>query len=84
MKHMKWSGWGGENGTSFRHDDKPAFAAFVKAVIDIDVTKEPAPVLSLASLPIASVASPELRASPQAAVSTDYIEDDPLDRVVHV
>jgi FAD/FMN-containing dehydrogenase len=37
MKHVKWWGWGEEG--SFRYDDKPAFAAFVKAVIDIDVTK---------------------------------------------
>jgi len=26
MQHMKWWGWG-EEGVSFRHDDKPAFAA---------------------------------------------------------
>lgn len=51
MKHMKWWGWG-EEGLSFRHEDKPAFAAFVKAAIDIDVTKEPAAVAHLDGLPI--------------------------------
>ena len=33
MKHMKWWGWG-EEGISFRYDDKPAFADFIKTAID--------------------------------------------------
>ena len=36
---MKWWGWG-EEGVSFRHEDKPGFAAFVKAVIDRRYRKE--------------------------------------------
>ena len=51
MKHMKWWGWG-EEGVSFRHDDKPAFASFVKTAIDIDVTKRPAAVADLDELPL--------------------------------
>ena len=49
MKHMKWWGWG-EEGVSFRHDDRPAFAALMKTAIDIDVTKGPAAVADLDSV----------------------------------
>ena len=80
---MKWWGWG-EEGVSFRHDDKPSFAAFMKTAIDIDVTKEPAAVADLGSLPVpSSLAAPDLRTSLQAVVGTDNLKDDPLDRVVH-
>ena len=83
MKHMKWWGWG-EEGVSFRHNDKPAFAAFVKTVIDIDVTKGPAAVADLESLPVPlSMAPRELRESLQAVVGSGNLKDDPLDRVVH-
>ena len=83
VKHMKWWGWG-EEGISFRHDDKPAFGSFVKSVIDIDVTKAPAAVADLGCLPIPpSSAPPELRASLQAAVGLDNVKDEALDRVVH-
>src|SRR6266581_5522682 len=80
---MKWWGWG-EEGVSFRHDDKPSFAAFMKTAIDIDVTKEPAAVADLGSLPVpSSLAAPDLRTSLQAVVGSDNLKDDPLDRVVH-
>ena len=29
VKHMKWWGWGVE-GVAFHHEDKPAFAPFVR------------------------------------------------------
>src|SRR5262245_26267482 len=80
---MKWWGWG-EEGVSFHYDDKPAFAAFVKTVIDIDVTKGPAAVADLGSLPVTSSLAPQtLRAALHAVVGFDYLKDDPLDRVVH-
>jgi len=83
VKHMKWWGWG-EEGVAFRHNDKPAFAAFVKTVIDVDVTKGPEAVADLDSLPVPSSLAPrELRASLQAVVGSDNLQDDPLDRVVH-
>src|SRR6185369_13925165 len=83
MKHMKWWGWG-EEGISFHHDDKPAFAAFVKSAIDIDVTKGPLAVADLHSLPIPpSQASSELRKALRAVVCSENVKDDPLDRVVH-
>ena len=34
VKHMKWWGWGVE-GVAFHHEDKPAFAGFLKRAIDI-------------------------------------------------
>ena len=80
---MKWWGWG-EEGITFRYDDKPAFAAFIKNAIDIDVTKPPAAVADLDSLPIrTSVAPPALRASLQAIVGADNMKDDPIHRLVH-
>lgn len=83
MKHMKWWGWG-EEGISFHHEDKPAFAAFVKSVIDIDVAKGPVPVPGLGTMPIpASLAATELRATLEAVVGSDNIKDGPFDRVVH-
>src|SRR5689334_14010936 len=83
VKHMKWWGWG-EEGVSFRYEDKPAFAAFVKAAIDIDVTKGPAPVASLDRLPIPPpLAPPQLRASLEAVMGCDKVKDDSLDRIVH-
>jgi alkyldihydroxyacetonephosphate synthase len=83
MQHMKWWGWG-EEGVSFQHNDKPAFAAFIKTHIDVDVTQEPATVAPLDKLPIApSLAPPALRAALQAVVGPDNLKDDALDRVVH-
>src|SRR5262249_9627337 len=66
------------------HSDKPAFAAFVKKAIDVDVTKEPVTISSLESLPIPpSSVSPQLRSSLQTIVGPDYVKDDSLNRVVH-
>jgi alkyldihydroxyacetonephosphate synthase len=83
VKHMKWWGWG-EDGVAFRHEDKPAFAAFIKDAIDIDVTKEPSPVARLETLAIsASFAPEELWAALRAAVSSENVKEDAHDRVVH-
>lgn len=83
MKHMKWWGWG-EEGVSFRHQDKPAFAAFMKSAIDLDLTKEPVAVADLSSLPVPPSAAPAaLKVSLQTVVGTDNLKDDSLDRVVH-
>jgi alkyldihydroxyacetonephosphate synthase len=80
---MKWWGWG-EEGIAFRYDDKPAFAAFVKNAIDIDVTKPPAAVADLQNLPIrSSLAPPALRATLEAIVGPGNLTDDPLHRLVH-
>ena len=80
---MKWWGWG-EDGITFRHDDKPAFAAFIKSAIDIDITRPPADVADLTSLPTpSSRASQELKACLQAIVGPENVKDDPLERIVH-
>src|SRR2546428_1368474 len=83
MKHMKWWGWGDER-ISFRHDDKPAFAAFIKKVIDIDITKPPLAVADLESFVIPpSSAPPDLRESLLTIAGSGNLKDDSLDRVVH-
>src|SRR5688572_21593047 len=83
MKHMKWWGWG-EEGVAFRYDDKPAFAAFIKNAIDIDITKNSVAAADLGSLPVpASLAPWDLVASLQAFVGSDNVKETTLDRVVH-
>ena len=83
MKHMKWWGWG-EEGISFRYDDKPAFAAFLKSAIDLDVTKPAIAVADLGSLPVPpAMAAPELRGCLQAVVGSENLKNDAIDRVVH-
>jgi alkyldihydroxyacetonephosphate synthase len=83
VNHMKWWGWG-EEGISFRYDDKPAFAAFVETAINIDVRKAPAAVADVNSLPIPSSRAPhELRSALQTIVGAGHLNDTPLDRVVH-
>ena len=83
MKHMKWWGWG-EDGITFRYDDKPALAAFIKSAIDIDITKGAIAVPDLAGISVpSSLAPPELKACLQTAVGTDNVKDDPLERIVH-
>ena len=49
VKHMKWWGWG-EEGVSFQHKDRPAFADFVKSAIDIDISRDPASGQDLAQM----------------------------------
>src|SRR4029450_11977418 len=83
MRHMKWWGWGDE-GVAFRHDDKPAFAGFVKSALDIDVSRSPLTGASLESLSIPDSKAPEdLRACLRAAIGTENVKDDSLDRIVH-
>ena len=83
MRHMKWWGWG-EEGVAFRYDDKPAFAAFIKNAIDIDITQSSVAAADLDSLPVpASLASRDLVASLQAVVGSDNVQETILDRVVH-
>ena len=80
---MKSWGWG-EEGVSFRHDDKPALAQFIKDVIGIDVTLPAVSVRNLDSFPLpAPCAPPGLQDSLEAIVGTGNLKCDPLDRVVH-
>jgi alkyldihydroxyacetonephosphate synthase len=83
MKHMKWWGWG-EEGVAFRYDDKPAFAAFIKDAIDIDLASAKVATAELDRLPVpASRAPQEVRSELQAVVGSDQVTDTTLERVVH-
>jgi alkyldihydroxyacetonephosphate synthase len=83
MKHMKWWGWG-EEGVAFRYDDKPAFAAFIKSAIDIDLADSAVATADLGSLPVpASLAPRDLVASLQELVGSDNVKETTLERVVH-
>src|SRR5437879_6257991 len=82
-KHMKWWGWG-EEGISFRCEDKPAFAAFVLYAINIDLTKGPLPVTSLDRLPVPPPSAPQqLREALETVLGRENLKDDSLDRIVH-
>ncbi len=83
VKHMKWWGWGVE-GVSFHHEDKPAFGAFVRKAIDIDVDATPTAALSLDDLDIhAPRIGDDLRGQLVAAVGAEHVLDDHLERIIH-
>jgi alkyldihydroxyacetonephosphate synthase len=83
VKHMKWWGWG-EEGVAFHHEDKPAFADFVKAAIDTDVMQKPIAVPSLDKFSIpASHVPHDLHATLASALGPDNVKDDTHSRVVH-
>ncbi len=83
VKHMKWWGWG-VDGVSFHHEDKPAFGAFVKKAIDIDVDATPTSALSLDDLNIhPPKIGDELRDQLVAAVGTEHVLSDDLERIIH-
>jgi alkyldihydroxyacetonephosphate synthase len=83
VKHMKWWGWGVE-GVAFHHEDKPAFAPFVRKVIDVDVDAAPAPASDLNQLNIPEPHLPEeLGAALAEAVGAENVKTDGHDRIVH-
>jgi alkyldihydroxyacetonephosphate synthase len=81
---MKWWGWGDE-GVAFTHEDKPAFAPFVREHMGVDVER------AAGSRPVAfgDLEIPEprldgaLRAALERAVGEEHVSGDPLDRIVH-
>lgn len=84
IKHMKWWGWG-LDGVSFHHEDKPAFAPFVKDAVKLDLeTAQPVVPPELESLP---VPVPKLTDAFAArlveVVGADHMHTDTLDRIVH-
>jgi alkyldihydroxyacetonephosphate synthase len=83
VKHMKWWGWG-EDGISFHYNDKPAFAAFIKSALDIDVTEAPARVSNFDGFSIPDPVVPNgLLESIESAVAANNVKTDALDRIVH-
>ncbi|SEP76550.1 FAD-binding oxidoreductase [Microlunatus flavus] len=83
VKHMKWWGWGVE-GVSFHWEDKPAFPAFVKRAMGIDVASPPAAPMSIEQLGVpAPRVSDEVRGRLTDAVGAANVAYDDLERVVH-
>ncbi|HVK36717.1 MAG TPA: FAD-binding protein, partial [Microlunatus sp.] len=83
VKHMKWWGWGVE-GVAFHHEDKPAFAPFVRDKVGLDITGEPVVPPELESLP---VPVPKLTdaflAQLVETLGEEHVHTETLDRIVH-
>jgi alkyldihydroxyacetonephosphate synthase len=83
VKHMKWWGWG-VDGVAFHHQDKPAFAPFVKMAVGIDVDSP-----ATAPTSFEDVTVPESRADAefvtelQGIVGAQNATVDAMERVVH-
>ena len=84
VKHMKWWGWGVE-GVAFHHDDKPAFAPFVKKIVGVELSSGQHDTgLKFDDLTVpASIAGPEVVDSLVQIVGADAVATDDHDRVVH-
>jgi alkyldihydroxyacetonephosphate synthase len=83
VKHMKWWGWGVE-GVSFHHEDKPAFAGFVKRAIDIDLSVPVETKVSFDDLPIPDLNISDALLSELAdAVGEQHLATDPMERIIH-
>ncbi|GAA4267168.1 FAD-binding oxidoreductase [Frondihabitans peucedani] len=84
VKHMKWWGWGVE-GTAFHHEDKPAFAPFVKKMVGVDLGSDAitaAPAFDELDIP-ASRLSSEVASSLSLVVGEGNVVTGDLERVVH-
>jgi alkyldihydroxyacetonephosphate synthase len=80
---MKWWGWGDE-GVAFTHTDKPALAPFIKRHLGLDVEGQTARPVAFHDLSIPEpTMAPDLQAALEAAVGSEAVSTDPLDRVVH-
>lgn len=83
VEHMKWWGWG-EEAISFHHDDKPALGAFVLDKVGIDLESRTAGQPDFGALDItAAQVTDSLQAGLVAAVGTEWVNSDDLERVVH-
>lgn len=83
VKHMKWWGWGTED-VSFRHDNKPEFAPFVKKAIGLDLSTPPATPPDFDEIDVPdSRLDDALRDTLTDIVGADNLTDDPMSRVVH-
>ncbi|MFD1715688.1 FAD-binding oxidoreductase [Amnibacterium flavum] len=83
VKHMKWWGWGVE-GVGFHHEDKPAFAPFVKKAVGLDVWQPAGEQPSFEDLDVpASQAPASLVQGLAAIVGEKQVVTDDLERVIH-
>src|SRR5688500_13970976 len=82
--HMKWWGWG-EDGIAFSHDDKPAFAPFVKKHLGVDLNKKSkASRVDFESLQLSEPKiSVGFRQSLENIVGAEFVSHDPMQRVLH-
>ncbi|GAA4679624.1 FAD-binding oxidoreductase [Frondihabitans cladoniiphilus] len=84
VKHMKWWGWGVE-GVAFHHEDKPAFAPFVKKVVGVDLHGDAvavAPSFDDLDIPASRLQAPVLAAL-SMIVGEGHVVLDDMSRVVH-
>ncbi len=84
VKHMKWWGWG-VDGVAFHHEDKPAFAPFVKKVVGVDLRSADvtvAPAFDDLDIP-ASRLDDDVAAALSLLVGEGNVVTGDMERVVH-
>ena len=83
VKQQKWWGWG-EEGRSYRHDDKPKFAPFVMKLTGVDVNAPATPRPRLEDLDVPpSQLGTTLRTRLEEICGADFVQTDDETRVVH-
>lgn len=83
VEHMKWWGWGQE-GTAFRHDDKPALRGFVRDAIGLDIAAPARPAPAFDDITVPSSRAPTKLVDGLAEITgTSYVTTGDMDRVVH-
>src|SRR3954454_8147313 len=79
---MKWWGWG-DQGVSFTHDDKPAFAPFIQQELGVDVTRVTGRPVAVGDLDVPEPRiDGDLRGARERAVGRPQVSNDPLDPLV--
>ena len=84
VKHMKWWGWG-VDGVAFHHEDKPAFAPFVKKMVGVDLT--PIEITAVRPSTTSTIPASRITADVSSALSLivgeGHVVTDDMERVVH-
>ena len=81
---MKWWGWG-VDGVAFHHEDKPAFAPFVKKMVGVDLGSDRGhrrPAFDDLDIPASRLAPRSPRRSRSIVGEGNVVTDD-MERVVH-
>ncbi|MCU1514257.1 MAG: FAD/FMN-dependent dehydrogenase, partial [Microbacteriaceae bacterium] len=83
VKHMKWWGWGRE-GVAFHWQDKPAFPAFLKMAIGVDLNDEAGTPPGFDDITVPdSRASAAFLATLTGISGSENVTTDDMSRVVH-